>query len=113
MKLFSVTDLQTHASELIDASEAGNLALVTRDGRPLFVAVPIDEMLLRQGLYVSLAVRLFDANLLTRGEAARLADLSLAEFFSACSDRKVPVVRYEAGEVEKELENIERVLRPQ
>ena len=64
-----------------------------------------DEKLLEQGVLVSLAVKLFDEEALTQRQAAKLAGLSLPEFFSACAARQVPVVRYEAGELEQELES--------
>jgi predicted HTH domain antitoxin len=54
-----------------------------------------------------LAVKLFDDDALTQGQAAKLAGLSLPEFFAACAARQVPVARYEAGELERELEAFE------
>ena len=104
METFTVRDLRDRTGELIKGAEAGRMALVTKHGRPVFVAVPFDQKLLEQGLLTSLAVKLFDEDVLTQGQAAKVAGLSLAEFFEACSARQVPVVRYEPGELERELE---------
>lgn len=104
METFTVRDLRDRTGELIKGAESGKLALVTKHGRPVFVALPFDEKLLEQGITVSLAVRLFDEGALSQGQAARLAGLSLTDFLTACSNRQVPVVRYEPGELETEIE---------
>ncbi|MDR0780615.1 MAG: type II toxin-antitoxin system prevent-host-death family antitoxin [Pseudomonadales bacterium] len=104
METFTVRDLRDRTGELIHGAEAGRMALVTKHGRPVFVALPFDEKLLEQGVAVSLAIKLFDDEVMTQGQAAKLAGLSLLEFFAACAARQVPVVRYEAGELEQELE---------
>ncbi|MDR2212964.1 MAG: type II toxin-antitoxin system prevent-host-death family antitoxin [Pseudomonadales bacterium] len=104
METFTVRDLRDRTGELIHGAEAGRLALVTKHGRPVFVALPFDETLLEQGVLTSLAVKLFDDETLTQGQAAKLAGLSLPAFFAACAARQVSVARYEAGELERELE---------
>lgn len=58
MEPFTVRDLSDRTGELIQGAEAGRLALVTKHGRPVFVAVPLDQKMLEQGLQLSLAVRL-------------------------------------------------------
>ena len=40
--------------------EAGKVALVTKHGRPVILALPFDDKLLDQGIRVSPAVKLFD-----------------------------------------------------
>jgi prevent-host-death family protein len=80
METFTVRDLRDRTGALIQGAEAGKMALVTKHGRPVFVALPFDEKLLEQGVLTSLAVKLFDEEVLTQGQAAKLAGLSLAEF---------------------------------
>lgn len=111
METYTVRDLRDRTGELIQGAEAGHLALVTKHGRPVFVALPFDEKLLEQGIQVSLAVKLFEEDVITQGQAAKLAGLSLPAFFEACTARQVPVVRYEPGELEKELETLEGMHR--
>ena len=45
MNLFTVRDLRERTGELIRDAEAGKLSLVTQHGRPVFVAVPLDEQM--------------------------------------------------------------------
>ncbi len=103
METYTVRDLRDRTGELIKGAESGQLALVTKHGRPVFVALPFDDKLLDDGIKVSLAVRLFDEGVLTQGQAAKLAGLTLADFFAVCAARQVPVVRYDEGELDSEL----------
>jgi prevent-host-death family protein len=111
METFTVRDLRDRTGDLIHGAEAGRMALVTKHGRPVFVALPFDDVLLKQGVLTSLAVKLFDDEVLTQGQAAKLAGLSLPEFFAACAARQVPVVRYETGELEQELKAFDALRR--
>ena len=104
METFTDRDLRDRTGELIQGAEAGKLALVTKHGRPVILALPFDDKLLDQGIRVSLAVKLFAEGVMSQGQAAKLAGLSLAEFFEACAARQVPVVRYDGDEIQKELE---------
>lgn len=111
METYSVRDLRDRTGALIQGAEAGHLALVTKHGRPVILAVPFDDKLLDRGIRVSLAVHLFDEDVLSTREAAKLAGLSLPEFIDACGERQVSMVRYAPGELEKELEAIDELHR--
>ncbi|MDR2872022.1 MAG: type II toxin-antitoxin system prevent-host-death family antitoxin [Xanthomonadaceae bacterium] len=111
METYTVRDLRDRTGELIQGAEAGRMALVTKHGRPVFVALPFDQKLLEQGVQVSLAVKLFDEGALTQGQAAKVAGLPLAEFFEACSARQVPVIRYGIEDIRKELDQFDELHR--
>ncbi len=72
-------------------------------GRPLFVAVPLDEHLLREGVAVALAIRLFAEKAVSLGKAAKLADLPLEAFIEHLAARGIPAVDYPPEEVDEEL----------
>ena len=109
MKTFKVTELGSRADDLVRDAAAGQLSLIIKDGLPACVAVPFTEELLREGLGVSLAVKLFDEDVISLREGAQMARMSLAGFMAACSGRGVPVVRYSPTELEGELANIQRI----
>jgi prevent-host-death family protein len=111
MKTYTVRDLRDRIDDLIQGAEAGQMALVTKHGRPIFVALPFDGKLLEQGVQVSLAVKLFDEGALSQGQAAKLANLSLAEFFEACSAHQVPIIRYGIEDVRAELDRFDQLPR--
>lgn len=108
MDTFTVRDLRERTGELIRDAEAGKLSLVTKHGRPVFLAVPFDETLVREGLPVSLAFRLFDQEIVTLGQGARLAGMSVSEFIDQLGAVHIPVVRYAPGELEGEVEDLRR-----
>jgi predicted HTH domain antitoxin len=105
MQTFSIRDLRERSGELSQEAEQGHLALVTRHGQPLFVSVPFSEELLQAGVHTALAARLFQEGVLTPGRAAKLARMSLAEFLESASAQGIPVVDYDAAELEEELAN--------
>ena len=109
MKTFKTTEFPAHVDKLLSDAAAGRLSLVTKGGEPAFLAVPFTDDMLREGIAVSLAIKLFDEDVISLREGALMARLSLSEFMSACSARGVTVVRYPPSELEMELANINRV----
>ncbi len=104
MHTFAATDLHEHAAELVRDAEAGKLSLVTKDGLPVFVALPFDDALLREGVQTALAVKLFDEEALSLGQAARLAGMDQLAFMERLAALRIPVGRPRPGELEQELE---------
>ncbi len=104
METFTVRDLRERTGQLIRDAETGRLSIITKHGHPVFVAVPFDDTLLREGVSVALAVKLFDEGHLSLGKAARLACLNRAEFMEHLAHLKIPVARYTPDELERELE---------
>lgn len=104
MQTFTIRDLRDRTGELVRDAEAGKLSLVTKHGQPVFVAVPFDETLLKSGVSVALAVKLFDEETISLGKAARLANMSVADFMDHLAAMNIPVARPRPGELEQELE---------
>lgn len=107
MQTFTIRDLRDRTGELVRDAEAGKLSIVTKHGQPVFVAVPFDEALLKSGVNVALAVKLFDEESLSLGKAARLAGMSHSEFIDLLGSMHISVARYVPGELEKELANFD------
>lgn len=107
MDTFSVRDLRERIGDLTRDAESGRLSLVTKRGRPLFVAVPFSEELLKEGVGFSLALDLYREGDITAARAARIADLSVAEFLEEVSRLEIPVVDYSPEELAEELERLE------
>jgi len=103
MDTFSIRDLRERTGDLVRDAEAGKLSLVTKHGQPVFLAVPFDESLLREGVRVALAVKLFDDEVVSLGKAAKLAGMPQSEFIDHLGALKIPVVRYGKEELEQEL----------
>ncbi|MDZ4254023.1 MAG: type II toxin-antitoxin system prevent-host-death family antitoxin [Sulfuritalea sp.] len=103
MQTFTIRDLRDRTADIVRDAEAGKLSVVTRHGQPVFVAVPFDEILLQEGMRVSLALKLFDDGAVSLRQGAKLAGMKLAEFMAECSARDVPVVRYPPEELDQEM----------
>lgn len=107
MQTFSVRDLRERTGELVRQAEAGHLSVVAKHGRPLFVTVPVDEHLLREGVVVALAVRLFAEKAISLGKAAKLAGRSLEDFITHLGATGVSAVDYPSEEIDEELAALE------
>ncbi len=103
MQTFSIRDLRERSGALSRETEDGNLALVTRHGHPLFISVPFSEELLKQGVHVVLAVKLFKEGDTSLGKAAKLAKMNIAEFSEYVSCLGIPIVDLNEEELDKEL----------
>jgi len=103
METFTVRDLRERTGDLIRGAEEGKLSVVTKHGAPVFVAVPFDEILVREGVTVALAVHLFDEAQISLGKAAQLAGMDRGDFIKHLAQLNIPVIRTDASELEREL----------
>ena len=103
MESFTIRDLRERTGELVRNAEQGKLAVVAKHGHPLFVAVPLDEEMLRSGVHVALAIKLFQDGTMSLGRAAKLAGLSYEAFVEHLSSIGVAVVDYPPEELDREL----------
>ena len=107
MDTFSVRDLREHTGALIHDAEQGKLSLVTKRGRPVFLALPFREELVELGLPLALAIHLYREQILSLGKAAKVAHLSLEEFIEKLGKLHIPVVNYAAKDLKDELEALD------
>jgi prevent-host-death family protein len=103
METFTIRDLRERTGELVRGAEDGKLSLVTKHGVGVFVAMPFDEEMVRSGVRVALAVKLFDEEVVSLGKAAKLAGVSCVEFVNHLGALKIPVARYTEDERAQEL----------
>ncbi len=106
MDTFTVRDLRERTGELIRDAESGELAVITKHGKPVFVAVPFTKEVVTSGVLFVLAAKLFQDDLLSIGKAARFAGCSIPEFIDYLGKVGIPSVHYPSEELEKELETI-------
>lgn len=96
LDVFSVRDLRTRSGDLLRDAELGELALITKHGRPAILAVPFDRPLLDQGVHRALALTLFENRHLTLSQAAKVAGLSLDGFIDLPGSFGLAAVDYPA-----------------
>ena len=67
--VFSVRDLRLSSSELVREAEAGQVSIITKQGKPAVLALPFGSRLLDMGLDKDLALALFERRLITMAKA--------------------------------------------
>lgn len=103
MGAISVEELARQPSRLISEAESGEVAVVTKDGRPLFFAVPYDERLAKEEVHVVVAIHLYEKGVASLGRAARIAGLPVSQFIDRLGALKIPIARYSPDELGREL----------
>jgi hypothetical protein len=68
------------------------LAVIDKHGHPLFIALPLDEALLRHGAHAALATKLFQEGVASLGRAAKLAGLDYEAFVERLGSLGIPAV---------------------
>ena len=92
MQSFAIRDLREHTGELVRNAEAGDYSVVSKHGKPLFVAVPFTDALLEAGVHVALADQMVLRGELSVSAAARLARQSYAAYLRHLSAQGYSVI---------------------
>ena len=104
---FTIRDLRERTGDLVRDAEVGRLSLITKHGRPLFLALPFSQELLEKGAGFALALQLFNQGTITSARAAKIANMPLADFLADISMMDIPVVDYDPDELDSELVQLE------
>lgn len=92
MQSFAIRDLREHTGELVRNAEAGDYSVVSKHGRPLFVAVPFTDALLEAGVHVALADQMVLRGELSVSAAARMARQPYADYLRHLSAQGYSVI---------------------
>jgi predicted HTH domain antitoxin len=104
METFTVRGLREHSGTLIHDAEKGKLSVVTKRGKPVFLAIPFNEELIQAGLCPAIAVNLYKEGILTLEKSAKFAGQSIELFMERLSNLDIPTADYPAHEIQQELE---------
>ena len=103
VKHFDIDHLHEQRADLEREARTGRLAVISSEEGPVCVAVPFDDLLLKFGVNLDLAVKLFDEEVISLGKASQLAGIPLAAFMDHLRTLGIPVARPAPGELEQEL----------
>lgn len=106
LDVFTVRDLRQRTGELLREAEKGRLSLVTKHGRPAFIAVPFDRRLISFGITQAMALHLFEEGVTTLSQSAKISGLPLAAFLDLLKEAGIPAVDYPPEDLEREVEVI-------
>ena len=96
-------DLQRAPQQLLAGARRGQITVVTTDGRPMMMAVPLADGAPMRTALVEMAAALFDREEISLGTAARIAGLSYSEMIDELGRREIDTIRITPEELEREL----------
>jgi predicted HTH domain antitoxin len=111
MDTLTIDEVGSQLQRLLADIARGEPAMVTKDGLPLFMAVPMGTGLEAPAVRLELAVRLFERGQISLGVAARIAGLSSSEMVDEFGKRAIPVVRYDQEDFREEMEYVRTLTR--
>ena len=106
MGSISVENFLEHPDKLLSDAQGGEIAIVTEDGEPVLMAIPIGASLDSQRVRLELAVSMFDRELVSIGAAARIAGSTIGEMVDELGRRRIPVARYSEEEIAEEMKYV-------
>ena len=111
MEAFAVRDLREHTGELVRNAENGEYSVVSKHGKPLFVAMPFNDALLKAGVSVALADKLVLKAELSVAAGAKLAGLPYARYLQHLGALGYSMLD-ESSDIDAELALLHRHLSP-
>jgi hypothetical protein len=88
---------------LLDDEHRSAATLLTVQGQPALLAVPLNNGVPLEAALMDLAATLYDQELISLGKAARIAGLSYSEMINALGARGIATIRLAPGELDREL----------
>ena len=106
MGSISVENFLAHPDKLLSDAQGGKIGIVTEDGEPVFMAIPIGASLDSQRVRLELAVSMFDRELVSIGVAVRIAGSTIGEMIDELGRRRISVTRYSQEEFAEEMKHV-------
>ena len=102
MQYFGIRDLRERIGDFANEAEAGAISVISRNGTPLTVNIPFDDMLIDLGAHKSLAIKLYLEEILTLNKAARFAGVKKDAFIAMLGSAGISVLG-DADELNNDL----------
>ena len=103
MTTLTSDDLRLMPERLLDDARAGRSDIVTVDGVPAMLTLPLGQVAGTHVERLELAVLLYERDQLGLGLAAKVAGLSYSQMIDELGRRQIAVVRYDAEDLDREL----------
>ena len=103
MKTIGVRALRENPGVLSRCAADGEFVLITHRNDPLSLSVPFDNELLRVGVHVTLAVKLYEEGVLTLAKAAKLAKMPVESFLQKLAGLGIVTVDQTSEELNADL----------
>lgn len=112
MEAFAVRDLREHTGDLVRNAENGEYSVVSKHGKPLFVALPFNDALLTSGVSVALADKMVLQAELSVAAGAKLAGMPYARYLQHLGALGYSMLD-DSTDIDAELATLQSHLAPQ
>ena len=103
MHTVTVEDFTRQPQRVLAEATQGTVTVVTASGKPVMLALPLEQGASIQTTLIDLAAQLYDNEMITLERAARIAGLSYSETIDEFGRRGIATIRLTPGELEQEL----------
>lgn len=103
MPTITAEELPQHGGRLLDDAKPGASNVVTEQGEPVMLTLPLGQAGGSSAERLALAVVLYEHGILSLGLTANVAGLTYSETIDALGHDDIAVLRLEPGELEREL----------
>ncbi len=103
MTTLTAEELELQPGRLLDDARRRASDVVTVQGKPIMLTLPLGENAGSSAERLELAVLLYEGNVLSLGLAAKVAGLSHSKMIDELGRRQIPVVRYSVEDLDREL----------
>ena len=104
MKTIGVRALRENPGVLSQSAADGEFVLLTNRSNPVSLALPFDDDLLKAGIHISLAIKLYEEGVITLTKAAKLAGMSTEAFMERIAALDIVVVDQTDRELASDLD---------
>lgn len=103
MSTLTAEEVNAQPQRLLDDARNGQADVVTIDGEPAMLTLPLGPASGDSTERLNLAVSLYERDLVSLGLAAKVAGLSYGRMVDELGQRQIPVVRYSEEDLDREL----------
>ena len=103
MQSIGIRALREHPGIFTQCAESGEYVLLTNRNTPISLSIPFNDELLKSGVHVNIACKLFQDNLLTLVKASKLAKMSVESFLEQLAIQGIDVVDQSAQSLKSDL----------
>ena len=106
MPTLTSEELELQPERLLDDAKRGTSDVVTVQGEPVMLTLPLGATAGTNAERLALAVVLYERDVLSLGLAAMVAGLSYGQMIDELGRRQIPVVRYSVEDLDRELDDV-------
>jgi predicted HTH domain antitoxin len=106
MSTLTAEELEHQPDRLLNDAKQGTSDVVTVQGEPVMLTLPLGEAAGSSAERLALAVALYEREVLSLGLAAKVAGLSYRRMIDELAARQIPVVRYSVEDLDRELDYV-------